>query len=413
MKCLITHIGLLCTPVSGTRYGHVLQYSDCRVLIEDGVISEIADDSEPCPKADMVIDAHGLTMLPGFVDAHTHPVFHTTREDEFIMRVQGKSYEEIAAAGGGIRNSVRAFRKADKAEIKTLTRSRIARFFEYGTTTIEAKSGYGLSTEDELKSLEIIAELNAEYELEMVPTFLGAHEIPDEYRSDREAYLSILINEMIPAVAEQKLARFCDVFCEKGVFTVEESRRILRAARDNGLVPKLHADELYPFGGAELAAEMRAVSADHLVNISDRGIRELAAMRVVPVLLPGTTFFLGKEIYAPARKLIAAGCNVAVSTDYNPGSSTTQNLQLMWTLATLKMGMLPEELLSATTLAAATALQMEDRIGSVEVGKQADLQLLDIPNLNYLPYHYGMNHTKMTIKKGAIVYKATDTHHHK
>lgn len=413
MKCLIKHIGLLCTPVSGARYGHVLQYSDCRVLIEDGVIREIAGDSEPYPEADTVIDARGLTMLPGFVDAHTHPVFHKTREDEFIMRVQGKSYEEIAAAGGGIRNSVRAFRNADKAEIKGLTRSRIARFFEYGTTTIEAKSGYGLSMEDEGKSLEIIAELNSEYDLEMVPTFLGAHEIPDEYRSDREAYLAILINEMIPAVAEQKLARFCDVFCEKGVFTIEESRRILRAARDNGLVPKLHADELYPFGGAELAAEIRAVSADHLVNISDRGIRELAAMRVVPVLLPGTTFFLGKETYAPARKLIAAGCNVAVSTDYNPGSSTTQNLQLMWTLATLKMGMLPEELLSATTLAAAAAIQMEDRIGSVEVGKQADLQLLDIPNLNYLPYHYGMNHTKMTIKKGAVVYKAPDTHHHK
>ena len=318
---------------------------------------------------------------------------------------QGKSYEEIAEAGGGIRNSVRRFREADKAEIKKVTRHRLNRFLEHGTTTIEAKSGYGLSTRDEIKSLEIISELVSEQPLDLIPTFLGAHEIPDEYRDRRNEYIDLIIDKMIPLIADRKLAQFCDVFCEEGVFTVAESRRILNAARINGLQSRIHADELKGTGGAELAAEIGAVSADHLVNISDEGIKQLAAKNVTPILLPGTTFFLMKDEYAPARKMIESGCHVAIATDYNPGSSTTQNMQLIWTLGCLKLKMLPTELLWASTLTAAKSLNLENEIGSIEEGKWADLILLDIPNLDYLPYHYGVNHVQMTIKRGRIVYQ--------
>ena len=257
---------------------------------------------------------------------------------------------------------------------------------------------------NEIKSLEIIEELNRQQNLEMIATFLGAHEIPDEYQQDRTAYIDLLINEMIPYVQKKNLAVFCDVFCEKGVFTVNESRKILNAAKKYNMIPKLHADELYSFGGAELAAEVKAVSADHLVEISEKGIDEIARDNVIPVLLPGTTFFLGKDKYAPARKMIESGCEVAIATDYNPGSSTTQNMQLMWTLAALKLKMLPGEILWATTISAAKAIKIDDRVGTVEKGKQADLIILNIPNLNYLPYHYGINHVVKTIKKGMIVY---------
>lgn len=405
MSLLLKNIGKLYTPVSKGNFGQILELSDVHLFIEYGTITRISGQAVSLPKAGEVIDAQGKTVLPGFVDAHTHPVFWKTREDEFIMRTQGKSYEEIAAAGGGIRNSVRRFREAGKEQIKEATRQRVAKFLEFGATTIEAKSGYGLSLADEIKSLEIIAELNDEQPLEMIPTFLGAHEIPDEYQSNRRAYLELLINEMIPQVAERRLARFCDVFCEKGVFTVAESREILLTGKKYGLGARIHADELTSLGGAELAAEIGAHSADHLLKVSDQGIEAMAKAAVIPVLLPGTTFFLGKNQYAPARKMLDAGCEVAVATDFNPGSSTTQNIQLMWTIGALRLKMLPNELLWATTLTAARSLGTDDRLGSIEIGKQADLVLLDIPNLNYLPYHYGINHTWMTIKKGQLAFK--------
>ena len=265
-----------------------------------------------------------------------------------------------------------------------------------------------MSTEDEIKSLEIINELNGELDLDLIPTFLGAHEVPDEYQSDRAAYIRLLKEEMIPLVAENHLARYCDVFCEKGVFTVEESREILQAGQQAGLGARVHADELHPFGGAEMAAEIGAVTADHLVQASDRGIEAMAKAGVIPVLLPGTTFFLGKNDYARARKMIEAGCEVAVSTDFNPGSSTTQNMQLMWTIGALKLKMMPGELLWATTITAAKSLNLDEQIGTVEESKQADLIILDIPDLNYLPYHYGVNHVLTTIKKGKVVYKRND-----
>ncbi len=406
MRTLLKNIAHLYTPDTKRQFGQILDLENVHLLLEDGQIKTIVQSAEALPEAEKVIDLSGKCLLPGFIDPHTHPVFWKTREDEFIMRVQGKSYEEIAAAGGGIRNSVRKFRQASKEEIKEVTRQRIARFLEFGVTTIEAKSGYGLSTADEIKSLEIINELNQEQPLEMVPTFLGAHEVPDEYQQKRQAYVDLVCQEMIPLVAERKLAKYCDVFCEKGVFTVEESRRILETAMEYGLKARIHADELAAFGGAELAAEIGAITADHLVMASDQGIEAMAQAGVIPVLLPGTTFFLGKDQYARARKMIETGCQVAVSTDFNPGSSTTQNLQLIWTIAALKLKMLPGELLWASTYVPALSLDLADKLGSIEEGKQADLVVLDIPNLNYLPYHYGVNHTFMTIKKGEVVYRS-------
>ncbi len=406
MRLLIKNIARIYTPESQLAYGQIKEYQKVHLLAEAGVIKAVLPASDPLPPADKVIDGSGKTLLPGFIDPHTHPVFWKTREDEFIMRVQGKSYEEIAEAGGGIRNSVRRFREASKEELKVVTKERLSYFPQFGVTTIEAKSGYGLSTEDEIKALEIINELNAELPLDLVPTFLGAHEVPDEFQQNRRGYIELLKNEMIPLVAERKLAQYCDVFCEQGVFTVEESREILQAAQEHGMQARVHADELSAFGGAEMAAEVGARTADHLVKISDLGIKKMAEQGVIPVLLPGTTFFLGKDEYAPARKMRTAGCEVALSTDFNPGSSTTQNLQLIWTIAALKLRMLPEEILWATTLTAARSLNLDAAIGSIEPGKQADLVLLDIPNLNYLPYHYGINHTLFTVKKGEIIYRS-------
>ena len=351
------------------------------------------------------IDGAGCWALPGFVDPHTHPVFFKTREGEFSLRVMGKSYEEIAAAGGGIRNSVRVFRQASFDELSELTYQRIRRFLEYGTTTIEAKSGYGLSLEDELKSLRILKKVAELLPITIVPTFLGAHEVPDEYQRDREKYVDLIINEMIPRVAEEKLAKFCDVFCEKDVFTVAQSERILLAAKDHGLQPKLHADELFYTGGAELAAKVGAISADHLLKISAEGIRSMADAGVVPVLLPGTTFFLGKSGYAPARQMIDAGMPVAIATDFNPGSSMTQNMQLMLTLSALYLKMTSAEVITAATRNAARAIAREDRVGTLETGKDADIVLLDIPGHEYLPYHYGVNHVRKVIRHGRVVFE--------
>ncbi len=404
MKTLIKNIFKLYTPLSYKPYGQIQKLDNVALLINDGKIESVIQNKTNHPLADEIIDAGGSTVLPGFVDAHTHPIFWMTREDEFIMRIQGKSYEEIAQAGGGIRNSVRRFREVDKAQIKEVTWERISKFLEYGTTTIEAKSGYGLSTKDEMKSLEIIDELNREQPLDLIPTFLGAHEVPDEYQDQRKEYIDLIVNEMIPKVAQRKLAKYCDVFCEEDVFTVDESSRIFKAAQEYGIKSRVHADELKGTGGAEMAADVGAITADHLVKVSDEGIRKMADVGVIPILLPGTTFFLMKDEYAPARKMIEAGCKVAIATDYNPGSSTTQNMQLIWTIGALKLKMLPSELLWASTLIPAESLGLQNEIGSIEKGKNADLILLDIPNLNYLPYHYGVNHVLMTIKNGQVVY---------
>ena len=410
MHTILTNIQGIMTPERSSDGTALTVRKGVNILFQDNRIeaidtAEVLAERHPDAR---YIDGRQCWAMPGFVDPHTHPVFYKTREEEFEMRIAGKSYEEIAAAGGGIRNSVRAFRQASFDELAELTYHRIRKFLEYGTTTIEAKSGYGLSVADELKSLRILKKVASLLPITIVPTFLGAHEVPDEYQNNRDGYVDVLINEMIPAVAEEQLAVFCDVFCEKDVFTVEQSERILMAAKDYGLIPKLHADELFYTGGAELAARVKAISADHLVQISEEGIAAMKETGVVAVLLPGTTFYLGKSKYAPARQMLDAGLDVALATDFNPGSSMTHNMQLMLTIAALYMKMSPAETITAATLTSAKAIAREDEVGSLEVGKMADVILVDIPRYQYLPYHYGVNHVKIVIRHGKVVHQVEE-----
>ncbi len=366
---------------------------------KEEVLSEVAVD-----KQTETIDATGKTVTPGLIDPHTHPVFFLTREVEFEMRIKGKSYEEIAAAGGGIRNSVRAVRQAGKRELKTKILPRLRRFLELGTTTIEAKSGYGLSFEDEVKSLEIIKELNEIQPLEMHATFLGAHEIPDEYRRNREEYIHLLQNKIIPFVAKNNLAEFCDVFCEQGVYSVEESRRILTIAQNYGLKSRVHADQLHLTGATQMAVELGAVSADHLEKLDDGGIRKIAASNTVACLLPGAVFFLGSHQYPPGRKLIDTGARVCLATDFNPGSSMTQSQPLMMSLACLFMKMTPAEALQATTVHAAAAIARENELGNIALGYRADLVVWNAEDYRQIPYYYGVNLAEKVIKRGKLVF---------
>jgi imidazolonepropionase len=352
-----------------------------------------------------VIDARGKVVMPGFVDPHTHPVFAGTREQEFELRIKGASYQEIAAAGGGIRSSVRSLRQATKDQLREEAWPRLDRMLSLGTTTIEAKSGYGLSLLDEMKSLEVIADLNENHPMDLIPTFLGAHEVPDEYRQNRGEYIRQVQEEMIPQVAQRQLAEFCDIFCEEGVFDVQESRQILTAAKGARLKLKLHADELAASGGSLLAAEMGAVSADHLVFVDDAGIRSMAGAGVIPVLLPGTTFSLGLDRYAPARKMIEAGLPVALATDLNPGSCMTESMPMIITLACLQMKMTPAEAITAATINAAHAVDRGNLLGSLETGKRADLVVWDMPNYQVLPYHFGVNLVDTVVKSGRVAYR--------
>jgi imidazolonepropionase len=350
-----------------------------------------------------LIDARGKVVMPGFVDPHTHPVFAGTREEEFELRIRGASYQEIAASGGGIRSSVRGLRQASKERLREEAWPRLDRMLSLGTTTIEAKSGYGLSLEDEVKSLEVIADLNEHHPLDLIPTFLGAHQVPDEHRQNRGEYIRQVQEEMIPLVAQRKLAEFCDIFCEEGVFDVEESRRILTVAKEAGLKLKLHADELAASGGSLLAAELGAVSADHLVYVDDAGIQAMCETGVIPVLLPGTTFSLGLDRYAPARKMIAAGLPVGLATDLNPGSCMTESMPVIITLACLQMKMTPAEAIAAATINAAHAVDRGNILGSLEVGKRADLVMWDMRSFQVLPYHFGVNLVDTVIKSGRVV----------
>jgi imidazolonepropionase len=352
-----------------------------------------------------VIDGVGLelTAFPGFVDSHTHPIFAGTRADEFDLRCQGKSYQEIAAAGGGIRASVRQLRAATPEQLVSRAEKNFYRFLRHGTTTIEAKSGYGLSMEDELKILRAMAALKTRSRLEIFPTFLGAHDIPDEFRDSRGEYIRKLVEEMIPAVAREGLAHFCDVFCDTGYFTVEEARAVLQAAREAGLGLRVHADQLSHSGGTRLAAELKALSADHLEKIDAEDIRALQSAGTVATLLPGSVFQLGLPEYPPARALIDAGVPVALATDFNPGSSYTLNMQIILSIACSRMQMTPAEAITAATINGACALGAADRLGSIEEGKQADIVLMDVGDYREVPYFFGVNHCVVTIKKGNIV----------
>ena len=403
MKLLLKNIGRLATPISGGKPYEVQVIEDAAVVIENERFTYIgAENSLPSVQFDITYDCRGCLATPGLIDSHTHPVFAASREREFHLRNTGVSYAEIAAKGGGIRSSVRALRQASKEQLVVLLKKRFDGFLRLGTTTIEAKSGYGLSLEDELKSLEVLRELR-NHPLEAAPTFLGAHEIPDEYRNRREEYIKLIIGEMIPAVVERSLAEFCDIFVEKNVYTIEEARRILTAAKNAGLKLRLHIDQLSSGGGAELAAELGAVSAEHLDFISDQGIDRMIEAGVIFTLLPGAVFFLGHDKYPPARKIIDQGGVIALATDFNPGSSMTRSLPMMMTLACVFMGMNADEVLAAVTLNAAQSLNRADRLGSIEAGKQADLVLWDAPSHHYIPYHYGENMVSAVFKKGEVV----------
>lgn len=376
------------------------------LLARDGVIVAVGAASEVAAQAGgdaLRIDATGSVVMPGFVDAHTHPVFAGTREDEYEMRAAGITYQEIAARGGGIRSTVRKTRAASEDELFRAAAPRVRWLLEHGTTTIEAKSGYGLTVEDELKILRVIRRLNAETPLDLIPTFLGAHEIPDEYRDRRDDYAGLVIDEMLPRVAAEGLARYADVFCESHVFTADESRRVLGRAKELGLGLRIHAEQLSPSGGARLAAELRAASADHLEWIDDAGIEALRAARVIAVLLPGAVFNLGLARYAPARAMIEAGLAVALATDFNPGSSPTPSMQMILSIACAQMRMTPAEAITAATINAAYSLGCGARVGSLEAGKQADIVVYDCADFRQIPYFFGMNHAAMVIKSGNIV----------
>jgi len=356
-------------------------------------------------EAENTIDAEGRVVMPGFVDPHTHVVFVNTRENEFEMRIQGKTYVEISKAGGGIRSSIQAVRDASEDELYELSVKRINNMIACGTTTLESKSGYGLTTESELKMLRVIKRLKEDLPLDMVSTFMGAHEFPTEYKDNRKEYIRILKEEMMPAVKAEGLADYCDIFTEDHVYNIEQSREVMQHAKDLGFKLRFHADEIEPIGGAELAGELGAVSADHLGAVSEEGIKAMKAGGTIATLLPGTLFSLASQKYAPARDMIAAELPVALATDYNPGSCNCDSMQFVITLACLNMRMTPAEAIVASTINAAYAVEMGDRLGSIEAGKQADILIMDMPTYQFLPYHFGSNNVKTVIKNGKILWE--------
>ncbi|MGE6517087.1 imidazolonepropionase [Lysinibacillus sphaericus] len=383
-------------------HGSVLIENDRIVAI--GTFAQLEADYPDLLKAAEVIDASGKVVMPGLVDCHTHLVHGGTREQEFNMRLNGSTYMDIMNAGGGIHATTKHTREASFDELYGKTLRHLDVFLKHGITTVEAKSGYGLDWENERKQLEVAKKLQATHAIDIVSTFMGAHAVPRDYKGREDEFVDILVDEMLPKVAELGLAEFNDVFCEKGVFTPEQSRRILEAGKALELTPKIHADEIEPYKGAELAAEVGAISAEHLLVASDEGIRKMAATGTIAVLLPGTAFFL-RAPFARGRLMIDEGVPVAISTDFNPGSSPTMSLPFIMNLACMYMGMTLEEVLTATTINAAYALNRGNQIGSLEVGKQADVIMLDVANYKQLQYFYGMNHTHTVIKNGRIVVK--------
>ncbi len=380
---------------------------DGAIVIEKGIITKIGKTEEALSGLNAscfdLVDASGKAVLPGFIDAHTHFVFGGYRAEEFSWRLRGDSYMDIMKRGGGILSTVEATRRATKNDLIECGRKRLDSMLSFGVTTVEGKSGYGLDHDTEIKQLEVMKELDASHPVDIVRTFLGAHAVPEAYRYNPDGFIEYLISEVLPDISKWKLAEICDVFCEKGVFSVEQSKRLLEHAKFLGLKLKLHADEMAPLGGAELAAELGALSADHLLYASDKGIQEMARAGVVATLLPGTAFSL-KEPYARARFMIDNGCAVALATDFNPGSCYSESIPLMFALATLYMGMTPEETVTAYTLNAAAALGRSDTIGSLDVGKTGDVVVLEFPSYLYIPYHIGVNSVEKTIKRGEIVF---------
>ncbi len=388
-------------------------------LIKNGCVATKADKiiyagPSPLPsfiKTDeqtLFINGENKTVTPGLIDPHTHLVHGGSREQELALKLHGTSYLEILAQGGGIFKTVKDTQQASFEQLYQQAKKSLDQMMAFGVTTIEAKSGYGLDDfETELKQLEVAQKLNEDHPVDLVSTFMGAHAIPKADQQNPQAFIDLLIEKMIPEVKRRNLAEFIDVFVEQGVFSIDQGRDILRAGEKFGLIPKIHADEIIPLGGAQLAAELNCISAEHLIATDDEGIEALAQAGVIAVLLPATSFNLQVEHFARGRAMIEAGVPVALATDYNPGSSPTENLQLVMTLACLVMKLTPEEVLTAVTINAAAAINRQDDIGSLEVGKKADIVLFDTPNLEYLMYHFGINHTDTVIKNGQIVYQKT------
>ncbi|MGV3463989.1 MAG: imidazolonepropionase [Heyndrickxia sp.] len=388
---------------------HVIR--DGALWLENGKIQAVGTTEELSEKYTsriseaMVVDAEGKIVMPGLVDPHTHLVYAGSRENEFNMRLNGATYMEIMNNGGGIHATTSRTRSASHEELFSESIKRLDSFLMHGVTTVEAKSGYGLDWETEKKQLEVAKRVNDEHVIDVVSTFMGAHAVPGEYKENPDEFVRIVIEEMIPAVAAESLAEFNDVFCERGVFTPEQSRLILEAGKKYGLIPKIHADEIEPYEGAELAASVGAISADHLLRASDKGIKRMAEEGVIGVLLPGTAFFLMADS-ARGRVMIDKGVPVALSTDCNPGSSPTTSLPFIMNLACMRMGMTPAEAITAATINAAHAINRAKEIGSLEVGKKADVVIMNVPNYMQLQYHYGMNHTDTVVKDGKVVVKS-------
>jgi imidazolonepropionase len=389
---------------------HVIE--DGALVIEDGMITAVGKSQEILTeqkeasfrKKDFnVISAGDQAVLPGFVDSHTHFVFGGYRAEEFSWRLRGMRYMDIMNRGGGIANTVEATRATPKEALMESGIQRLNSMLYFGVTTVEGKSGYGLDHETEIKQLEVMADLDKLHPIDVVKTFLGAHAVPKEYKGREDEFIDFMIDTVMPEVADKNLAEFCDIFCEKNVFSVSQSRRLLQRAKQMGFKLKLHADEIVQLGGAELAAELGAVTADHLLHASDRGIQDMAAKDVVATLLPITAFSL-KEPYARGRQMIDQGCALALATDFNPGSCYSESIPLLIALATLYMNLNTEEVITALTLNGAAALNREDSLGSIDVGKQGDVIMLEFPSYHILPYHIGVNSVEKVIKKGNLVF---------
>ena len=383
-----------------TKSNSIETFSDVDLLINGEFIEAIGislDDSQ------QTIDCSGRLVTPGFVDCHTHSVFYNGREEEYSKRLSGMSYQDIAQEGGGINSSIQGVRKASENELLDKVSKRMKRFLELGTTTVESKSGYGLDTESELKSLRVLDKLNQYLPIDIVPTFLGAHAFPPEYSDNHNGYVELLCNEMIPEVGKQGIAKYCDVFCENGYFTVNQSKQILETAKNHGMIPRLHADEFKDSGAAELAGEIGAISADHLMAVSDSGIQFLSSEGVTATLLPGTTFFLGYNSYAPARKLLDAGISIALATDFNPGSCHIQSMPFIISLACLNLKLNIEEAFQAATWESAKTLNVHNEVGSLEVGKKADIVIWDLERLIEIPYFASDIPIYKVIKSGSCI----------
>lgn len=411
MATIIKNIGLLATPTGtvaqkGAAQGEIQLITDTYIVIKDGTIEEIGKEGTGRDwtggAQDTVIDAQGLLATPGLVDAHTHLLFAGWRQRELAFKLQGLSYLEILAKGGGILHTVEQTRKASVDELIRQGIKSLDIMLAHGTTTCEVKSGYGLTTEAELKSLRAIRQLGEMHAVDVVPTFMGAHAVPVEYKGRSAEYIRLLCEEMIPLVAQERLAEFCDVFCETGVFTVAESEQILACGKRCGLMPKIHAEEITALGGAELAGKVKAISAEHLIHADDKGLAAMVEADVIAVLLPGTSFYLG-EAFARAKEMIERGIAVAVASDFNPGSCPNESLQIPMNIACLKYRLTPEQVLTAATLNGAAAVNRSALVGSVELGKQGDIVIWDAPDLNFLFYHWGVNQVKTVVKRGQRV----------